>query len=247
MINIFDKITAGDLKAAEKSDLDNHRITPEDVDINNKNDDLAQIDAHSTSAHIKEVSQELIKHGIIEASTKFEMYRVTITNQSQINRIIEPLDLKIKVDDVRGLAFLIVNHEIAEEINSKDDEWTHPLVRKQRLNLEQSLLIAILRKHFIAHELDAGIGGTAIVHLDDLLPELNSYLGELGSEMREDKRLRTLLEQLKGYGLVTDINKQEQISIRPLIAHVANPENLKNLLADFIAASEAREINEQIS
>ena len=92
-------------------------------------------------------------------------------------------------------------------------------------------MVAILRKHFVAHELEAGIGDNdAVIHLDELLPELNAYLGELGSEMRADKRLRNLLEQLKNYGVVTDVNEHEQVMIRPLIAHVANPENLKNLI-----------------
>ena len=71
---------------------------------------------------------------------------------------------------------------------------------------------------------------SAVIHIDEILPELNAYLGDLGSETRENKRLRNLLEQLKAYGAVTDINEHEQITIRPLIAHIANPENLTNLL-----------------
>ncbi len=93
-------------------------------------------------------------------------------------------------------------------------------------------MVAILRQHFIAHELDAGVGDQkAIVHLDDLLPELNQFLGASGSDERDDKRLRNLLEQLKSYALVSDIDENDKISIRPLIAHVANPENLQNLIA----------------
>lgn len=139
------------------------------------------------------------------------------------------MDLTLKIDDIRGLAFVVVANIIDNE--EDDEQWSHPLVRRQRLNLEQSLLVAILRKHFVAHELEAGIGdNNAVIHLDELFPELNAYLGELGSEIREEKRLRNLLEQLKNYGVVTDINEHEQVMIRPLIAHVANPENLKNLI-----------------
>lgn len=139
-----------------------------------------------------------------------------------------PLDLQLQIDDIRGLAFLVVARVNEEEHR---DDWRHPLLRRQRMNLEQSLMVAILRQHFIAHELEAGEGDQkAVVHLDDLLPELNQFLGASGSDERDDKRLRNLLEQLKTYALVSEIDENDKIRIRPLIAHVANPENLKNLI-----------------
>ncbi len=124
--------------------------------------------------------------------------------------------------------------ELEGYADSERDEWSHPLVRRQRLNLEQSLMVAILRRLYVAHEVEAGIGATtAVAHLDDLIPELNQFLGDTGSDSRDGKRLRQLLEQLRGHGLVSEIDKNDQISIRPLIVHIANPENLKNLLFAF--------------
>jgi len=139
------------------------------------------------------------------------------------------LDLTLEIDDIRGLVFLKVVVDIEQQ---NDDSWSHPLVRRQRMNLEQSLMVAICRQHFVAHELEAGVGDQrAIVHLDDLLPQLNQFLGASGSDERDDKRLRQLLDQLKTYGLVSDIDDNDKVIIRPLIAHVANPDNLKNLIA----------------
>jgi hypothetical protein len=42
--------------------------------------------------------------------------------------------------------------------------------------------------------------------------------------------LLQLLEQLKGHGIVSDLDQQERVTIRPIIAHLANPENLTNLI-----------------
>ncbi len=137
----------------------------------------------------------------------------------------------LKVDDIRGVAYLAITDDYA---NSERDEWSHPLVRRQRLNLEQSLLTAILRRLYVAHEMEAGIGASAAqVNLDELMPELNQFLGESGSDSRDEKRLRQLLEQLRGHGLVSEIDKSDQLTIRPLIVHIANPENLQNLLEAF--------------
>lgn len=227
MTSIFDQLTS----AKEDKNPDVNLLT-DDHHINKAEEDANPPDItpqHYTLKQIKEVCQQLLKYGLLESTTKSNLYQAALTHQAKVNDILEPLDLAIKIDDIRGLAFVVIANNV---IDGEDEEqWSHPLVRRQRLNLEQSLLIAILRKHFVSHELEAGIGdNNAVIHLDELLPELNVYLGELGSEMREDKRLRNLLEQLKTYGVVTDINEHEQITIRPLIAHVANPENLNNLL-----------------
>ena len=138
------------------------------------------------------------------------------------------------MDDIRGLAFLVVSEQLFRDGEENDDEWSHPLVRRQRLNMEQSLLIAILRQHFIAHEQEAGLGaGDAVVELEELIPQLQLYLGDTGSDTRDQKRLRSLMENLKNHGIVSDIDANDQVVIRPIITHLANPENLQNLLHHF--------------
>jgi hypothetical protein len=195
-----------------------------------KTEEIVSTDAY-TPRDIKDAALELLKYGLLESSSKPNLYRTAITHSVDINRVLEPLDLTMRVDDMRGLAFVVVAPSATEQT---DDEWSHPLVRRQRLNLEQSLLIAILRQHFVAHEQEAGLGAAdAVVALDDVLPQVQMYLGTLGSDSLEQKRLRNLLDQLKGHGLVSEIDRHDQFSIRPIIAHLANPENLANLLFAF--------------
>ncbi len=184
-----------------------------------------------TPRHIKDATLELLKYGLLESSSKPNLYRTAVTHRTDINQVLEPLDLTLKLDEVRGLAYIAVSPTAADPT---DDEWSHPLVRRQRLNLEQSLLIAILRQQFIAHEQEAGLGTKdALITIDDVLPQLQTYLGSLGSDILEQKRVRNLLEQLKGYGVVSEVDRHDQFSIRPIIAHLANPESLTNLLHAF--------------
>jgi len=187
-----------------------------------------------TASNLKATAQELLKYGLLEADRKARLYQIAITQTGEINRILEPFDLRLKVDDIRGLAFLVVADQLFRDGDENDDEWSHPLVRRQRLNMEQSLLIAILRQHFIAHEQEAGLGaGDAVVELDELLPQLQLYLGDTGSDAKDQKRLRGLLDNLKNHGIVSDIDANDQVVIRPIITHLANPENLQNLLQHF--------------
>lgn len=199
----------------------------------------ASTDAY-TPRPIKEATLELLKYGLLESANKPNLYRAAVTHSLDINRVLEPLDLSLKIDEIRGLAFVVVAPSASEP--PTDDEWSHPLVRRQRLNLEQSLLIAILRQQFVAHEQETGLGTKeALISLDDILPQLQTYLGGLGSDLLEQKRLRNLLEQLKGYGIVSEIDRHDQFSIRPLIAHLANPESLTNLLQAFRKEAESAE------
>jgi hypothetical protein len=220
METIFDRLTAVPEQPVERGE-----------EVTGDTTAPAENEAHTgqyTSREIKVATQELLKYGLLEADKKPNLYRTALVRREAINRILEPLDLRLDIDDVRGLAFLVVAEPLFDD---EGDEWSHPLIRRQRLTLEQSLLVAILRQHYVVHEQEAGVGaGAAVVAVDELLPQLQVYLGETGSDLRDDKRLRTLLEALKNHGIVSDIDERDQITIRPIITHLANPESLQNLL-----------------
>ena len=230
MSDYFDRLTrGGDTTAAPASPEQ-----PPNTAAETKPEVVSTTAEHYTASPLKATIQELLKYGLLEADRKPNLYQTAITQVTAINRILEPFDLHLKVDDIRGLAFLVVSDQPFREGSDNDDEWSHPLVRRQRLSMEQSLLIAILRQHFIAHEQEAGLGaGEARVELDELLPQLQLYLGNTGSDTRDQKRLRGLLETLKNHGIVGDIDANDQVVIRPIITHLANPENLQNLLHHF--------------
>jgi len=218
--DIFDRLTA-------KPGSDEEPITADNPD------EAPQSDAPITPRAIKHCCQELLKFGLLEMERKPRLYQTALNQQEEVRRLLEPFDLDLRIDDVRGLAFLTVAPGVAGE--GEDDEWSHPLVRRRRLTLEQSLLVAILRKRFLNHEQEAGQGaGGAEVFVEELLPELQVYLPDLGSDRKEQERLRNLLEKLKGHGIVSAVDDQDKVTIRPIIAHLANPENLQALLEQYL-------------
>ncbi|HBV7097809.1 TPA: DUF4194 domain-containing protein [Klebsiella aerogenes] len=204
---------------------------PEPLDEAVADESVEEIATNSemrTLKKIREAAQELLKYGLLEEASKPNLYRVVLAHPEEVTRILEPLDLDIGIDEIRGLLYVKVRLDETPE----QDEWSHPLVRRQRLNLEQSLLVAILRQHFVAWEQESGTGASqAQIAIDDPLPQLQIYLGDPGSESKERTRLLTLLDQLKGHGLVTSPDAHERIVIRPIIAHLADPMNLQALLA----------------
>jgi hypothetical protein len=225
MAGIFDRIAG-----ASASDEVGETLLPADVmdDGEHLTTAAEPADERRTPQRIRETVQEMLKYGLLEENHKPNLYRTALAHPEDIARTLEPLDLAMGIDEVRGLVFVTVRqNETAEQ-----DDWSHPLVRRQRLNLEQSLLIAILRQLFIAYEQESGTGASlALVAVDELIPQLQVYLGDLGSEARERTRVITLLDQLKGHGLVSAPDAHDRVIIRPIIAHLANPENLQGILA----------------
>src|SRR5690554_2309039 len=146
MPDYFDHLTRS---TAESESQSTPAVAPEPDTLPER--DPGETDQY-TARNLKATVQELLKYGLLEADRKPNLYQVAIIQTSAINRLLEPFDLRLKVDDIRGLAFLVVSEQMFHDSNDNDDEWTHPLVRRQRLTMEQSLLVAILRQYFIAHE-----------------------------------------------------------------------------------------------
>lgn len=239
MKNVFDQMADGS-GVSNASDIMDVSATS-DADASSKNSAIDEA-ANRTAADVRIAVQELWRQGYLEESRKPDVFRKTIIHELEINRSLEPLDLAIKLDTHRGIALLVVrpNEEDDTVINESDaGDWSHPLVRRQRLTLEQSLVIAILRGAFVLQEQESGVGQKAAkMPVDDLLPVYLSYIEDSGSDARNETKLMHLLEQLKGYGIVSEVDKNQEITIRPLIAHLANPESLEALLQTMTQLSQ---------
>lgn len=224
MPSIFDELTSKPAdQEAPKADKERDADTePLDGDFFRQIDDELR-----TTRTVREVVQLLYKNGDIEESEDPGLYRAAVANADLVERIMEPFDLNVQLDELRGLAFVVVRQEPGDTA----DGWTHPLVRRYRFTLEQTLLIALLRQHLIAFEMESGVGaGVAQMTVDDVVTQLHAYLGEPGSDLKDRSRALSLLEQLKNHHLVTTIDSNDRFTIRPLIAHVANPDNLSTLI-----------------
>jgi len=185
----------------------------------------------SVRREVKDVVQELLKHGFIGGDDKPALFMAAGRWREEIHSALEPLDLALTLDELRGLAILRVSEAAA---SSPEEEWSHPLVRRQRLTLEQSLLVAILRQFHVVQEQESGIGVKETkVPLEDILPTITDFLGDTGSDAKNEQRLLTLLDQLKPHGIVSEPDKNREVIIRPLITHLANPATLAALLDHY--------------
>ena len=239
--DIFDRIATHPIAQSARplSDEDQKNEPPALVPQGMEGKDLSITDARTPSA-VRKALQHLLGHGWLESASKPKLFSLIAAQTALLDALLEPLDLRVVVDDVRGLAFLAVVPGYAgdDTDESEQDDWTHPLMKRQRLTLEQSLLLALLRREFLQREQESGTGTAVRITVDSLLPQLETYLGATGSDMQERKRLGLLLENLRTHGMVSDVDAQDCITIRPMIVHLLNPENLQTLLLRLRAVAE---------
>ena len=232
--DIFDRMAAQGASAQAEQSLSKEEL-PALVESG-----IATQSTSRTPPNVRQALQFLLAHGWLESATKPKLFHLIAAQTTLLNALLEPLDLRVVVDDVRGLAFLAVVPDYAgdDTDESEQDDWTHPLMKRQRLTLEQSLLLALLRREFLQREQESGTGTAVRITVDSLLPQLETYLGATGSDMQERKRLGQLLENLRTHGMVSDVDAQDCITIRPMIVHLLNPENLQTLLLRLRAVAE---------
>ena len=186
----------------------------------------------SFAPEVRGAVQELLRQGYVEQRSKPDVFQRVIVHRERIDSALDPLDLSLRVDTHRGIIIVKVRHD--EDADPSGEPWSHPLVRRHRMTLEQSLMVAILRGCFLLHEQEVGVGEKpATTSIDDLLPQYLTYVEDSGSDGRNEQKLRTLLEQLKGYGIVSEVDANDELVIRPLIAHLADPASLTALLERF--------------
>lgn len=240
MTNIFDRTASPekDTKPKSTASIDANAAHPESIESSV----ASGSESVATGKKVKESIQELLRFGYIEEARKPTLFRTAVTEEANINAALEPLDLALQLDTFRGVAFVVVAKGDSEEL--LDNGWSHPLVRKQRFTLEQSLLIALLRQAFVMHEQESGVGQSpAKFAVDDLLPQYLTYIQDSGSDSKNESRLMSLLDQLKTYAIVSEVDKNQEFIIRPMIAHLANPESLVALIQALKAKTSDQSVN----
>jgi hypothetical protein len=97
MSNVFDRIASGNGDRPEQQELKAPLTDARPAET-----------AHHTGLEVKEVTQELLKHGYVEESANPALFQRAMVHEREILRVLEPLDLAVRLDTHRGVAFLVV-------------------------------------------------------------------------------------------------------------------------------------------
>ena len=102
MTDIFDKLASAEGSTTKETEETKPEFEP------------AADTVQYTNRQLKEATQELLKYGLLEMEAKPNLYRIAQTQSKQVNDILEPLDLAFEIDDVRGLAYIVVAEHVRD-------------------------------------------------------------------------------------------------------------------------------------
>ena len=88
---------------------------------------LSAQNASKTPPNVRQALQFLLAHGWLESAAKPKLFHLIAAQTALFDTLLEPLDLRVVVDDVRGLAFLAVVPDYAgddtDESEQDDCRW----------------------------------------------------------------------------------------------------------------------------
>lgn len=199
--------------------------TPEASEANPEDDAL---DAETT--RYREALQRLISSGVIYESRHSELYQALLANKSQIRSTLRELGLRMTVDDSFGL--IILRLPVSDDI--EEDEGAHPLVRRRRLTLLDSLVALVLRDHYMTRE---NVGDrTVVIDVEQLEDALRAFLPIFGSETILRKRITGAIKRFKDYNILASLpGSDNEFEVTPVIRIVVNADMLQGLRAEFEA------------
>lgn len=100
MAGIFDRMLNADVEDEVMERLEQDEPVDEEETDSAAAADPA--DESRTHQRVRETVQELLKYGLLEESHKPNLYRIALAHVEEVSRILEPLDLDMGIDEVRG-------------------------------------------------------------------------------------------------------------------------------------------------
>lgn len=182
--------------------------------------------------------QKLIARGVIYESRHEADYRVLVNDAEQVSGVLEELSLRMSIDREVGVILLRLPDDYLEG-EEEGEEGSHPLVRRRRMTLFDSLTAVVLRKHYRERELT----GEQRVRIDieQLEQGLVPFLPLMGSEEIFRKHLRGVVDRFKDLNLLLSVRgSKTEFEIAPVIRVVVNAEWIESLVKEFQRLSDSR-------
>lgn len=180
---------------------------------------------------------ELMRQGVVVAESRRLVFDALCAHRTSISDHLADMYLRMLIDEPAGLA-LVLNAQPAR--SDDDEEDVAALISRRTLTVYDTLLLIVLRKHF----LDRETAGDIRIRIDMAQIEalLMPFLPLTGSTSSDRKKLSGAVEGMKRRRIVTAVRSEdERVEISPVIRYVVNAEYLEHLLQEYRRlAEEAR-------
>jgi hypothetical protein len=178
---------------------------------------------------------ELLRQGVVFADTRRLVFDAIRTHRAVIADHLADMHLRVLIDEPAGLALLLSARPNGID---EDDDETASLISRRTLTVYDTLLLIVLRKHF----LDRETAGDVRIRIDVAQIEalMMPFLPLSGSTRSDRKKLNGAIEGMKKRKILNAVRGQdERIEISPVIRYVVNVEYLEHLLREYRRLADA--------
>lgn len=180
---------------------------------------------------------ELMRQGVVVAESRRLIFDALCAHRTLIADHLADMYLRMLIDEPAGLALLLN----AQPGGSDDDEEDGAaLISRRTLTVYDTLLLIVLRKHF----LDRETAGDIRIRIDMAQIEalLMPFLPLTGSTSSDRKKLNGAVDGMKRRKILNAVRgEDERVEISPVMRYVVNAEYLEHLLEEYRRlAEEAR-------
>lgn len=233
---LFDRFRAD---SEEQSDHNKEVNNISDADIDGISD-TPENQLGRLSADARRCLVSLLRHGVILANNKQQLFEILIKEQSSIQDHLADMFLRVLIDELAGVAVLL-----QQEMNEEED--TVSLITRRPLSLYDSLLLLILRKHF--QERETAGEQRIYIDIDRIESRLTPFLPLTNNSRSDRRKLNSSLKNIKDKRLLQGVpGDDERFEITPVIRYVVNAEFLEQMLGEYQAMAEqaSMEVEAQI-
>lgn len=199
-------------------------------------ENLANI-AGRLPAEARRALVELMRQGVVVAESRRLVFDALRAHRAIIADHLADMYLRLLIDESAGLALLLNAQSGGDD---DDDEDVAALISRRTLTVYDTLLLIVLRKHF----LDRETAGDVRIRIDMAQIEalLTPFLPLTGSTSSDRKKLNGAVESMKRRRILNAVRgEDERVEISPVIRYVVNAEYLEHLLDEYRRlAEEAR-------
>lgn len=180
---------------------------------------------------------ELMRQGVVVAESRRLVFDALCAHRTLLADHLADMYLRVLIDESAGFA-LLLNAQSGG--NDDEEEDAAALISRRTLTVYDTLLLIVLRKHF----LDRETAGDIRIRIDVAQIEalLMPFLPLTGSMSSDRKKLNGAVEGMKRRKILNAVRgEDERVEISPVIRYVVNAEYLEHLLEEYrCLAEEAR-------
>lgn len=181
---------------------------------------------------------ELMRQGVVIADSRRLVFDALCAHRTSIADHLADMYLRMLIDESAGLA-LLLNAQLGGD-DGEEEEDAAALINRRTLTVYDTLLLIVLRKHF----LDRETAGDVRIRIDmaQLDAMLMPFLPLTGSTNSDRKKLNGAVEGMKRRKILNAVRgEDERVEISTVIRYVVNAEYLEHLLEEYRhLAEEAR-------